>query len=235
MPDDWQSKTNTVDLFAINLTRPPITFDHSMGWLDPTESQRVERFKSPIRQREFAITRAMLRRVLAWVLRIQPQAVCFEHNAQGKPFLPENTVFFNVSHSHEVALIAISLDAPLGVDIEHIHPRENYLKLARRFFAPGEYQALIALPENIQLKAFHTIWTRKEAFVKANAKGIALGLDQFQVNVDPDTPAKLEINHPDITQTWTLCDLIPPDDDYAACLCLTTSMSSCRCWQMCPA
>lgn len=235
MPDDWQANPQTVDIFAIDLAHPPITWQYAHSLLDESERQRVDRFKSPQRQREFAITRTVLRMVIASIRRIAPQQVTFEHNAQGKPFLFNHPVYFNVTHSHEIALIAICLDMPLGVDIEHIHDRENFGKLAKRFFAPGEYDALIALPPDIQLLAFHAIWTRKEAFVKATAKGIALGLDQFEVNVDPSSPATLKINHPAITDTWLLTDLTPPVTGYAACLCVADTLPSIRCWQLSPA
>ena len=234
LPDDWQADVDRVDLFAIDLTQPPILIPEAMSLLDEVERQRVERFKSPKRQREFVIGRAVLRMLLGSVLRIDPQAVRFEHSPQGKPFLLNDPVHFNVSHSHDMVLLGVSLDTPLGVDIERVVERDQYLKLAKRFFAPGEYDAMIALPAEQHLAAFHAIWTRKGAFVKATAKGIALGLDQFQVNADPLTPAKLEIPHPQIPDKWSLCDLPIANDNYRACLCVATDSPQYRCWQMGP-
>ena len=181
-----------------------ITRARALDLLDETERKRHDRFKSPKRQGEFAITRALLRMVVASVLRSDPASVAFAHTEHGKPYLPDHPVHFNVTHSADMALIAVSPDFAIGVDIECHRPRENFQKMAKRFFSPAEFDALMKLPADKQFRAFHTIWTRKEAFVKAIAKGITLGLDQFTVNVDPDEPACLMHKPDHITETWAL-------------------------------
>jgi 4'-phosphopantetheinyl transferase len=235
LPDNWQAKQQTVDVFAIDFEQPPITIDRAKTYLSDMERDRVERFKSPQRQREFTLTRALLRMVLASVIRIDPLALHFEHTSQGKPFLPDDTVHFNVTHSHDIALIAVSPDLPLGVDIEYMQPRDAFMKLAQRFFAPAEFEAVCQLPQSLQLAAFHATWTRKEAFVKATAKGIALGLDRFEVSVDPQAEAKLLKCPAEITEPWHLRDLPSPAPDYVACLCTAHASPAIHCWQLTPA
>jgi len=180
------------------------------------------------------MTRALLRLILASVTHVSPLALRFERTALGKPFLPQTPVHFNVSHSKDIALIAICPDLMLGVDIEHVHRRKAFLKLAQRFFAPAEFKAICQLPQPLQLTAFHSTWTRKEAFVKATAKGIALGLDRFEVNVDPSEPARfLKLPHEVKTQ-WSLHDLAPaPAPGYTASLCVEASSPQINCWQIC--
>ncbi|MAX27386.1 MAG: hypothetical protein CMJ19_23055 [Phycisphaeraceae bacterium] len=233
MPDNWQAQSGCVDVFALSLTAPPITRARALDLLDETERKRHDRFKSPKRQGEFAITRALLRMVVASVLRSDPASVAFAHTEHGKPYLPDHPVHFNVTHSADMALIAVSPDFAIGVDIECHRPRENFQKMAKRFFSPAEFDALMKLPADKQFRAFHTIWTRKEAFVKAIAKGITLGLDQFTVNVDPDEPACLMHKPDHITETWALHNLTPtPSPDYEACLCVAHDQPVIRQWKL---
>jgi 4'-phosphopantetheinyl transferase len=233
MPDDWRAQPQCVDVFALSLTAPPVNLSRALSLLDDGERKRHDRFKSPQRQGEFAITRAVLRMVIASVLRCDPASITFAHTEHGKPYLPNHPVHFNVTHSADLALIAVSPDLALGVDIECHRPRENFQKMAKRFFAPVEYDALMQLPTEKQFRAFHSIWTRKEAFVKAIAKGIALGLDQFAVNADPDEPAKLLQYPQHIPQAWVLHSLTPnPSPEYEACLCIAHEQPVIRQWQL---
>lgn len=234
MPDDWQAQKQTVDIFAIDLSQPPIPIDRARHSLTDAERQSMDRFKSPTKQREFAITRAMLRMILASVIRTDPLALAlaFEHTAHGKPLLPNHPVHFNVTHSHQIALIAVSPDLPLGVDIEYVQGRRELIKLAQRFFAPAEYEAILAMDPTCIEQAFHATWTRKEAFVKAVGQGIALGLDRFEVSVDPTTPAMLHKVPPEITTPWNLLDLAAPAVGYRACLCVAHACPNLHCWQI---
>lgn len=233
LPDKWQHQSQAVDLFAIDLELPPISIEQASKNLSDLERQRVNRFKSTKRQHEFTLTRGLLRIILASIIKQDPLAIQFEHTAQGKPFLPGNPVHFNVSHSQSIAIIAICPNNPIGIDIEYMQPRDAYLKLAQRFFATAEYQAICQLPMDQQLDAFHKTWTRKEAFVKATASGIAFGLDRFEVNVDPTAPAQLLRKPQTIKDHWTLHDLTPsPATDYTACLCYQSANTNINCWQL---
>ncbi|MBL4700985.1 MAG: 4'-phosphopantetheinyl transferase superfamily protein [Phycisphaeraceae bacterium] len=233
LPDNWQPQQETVDVFAIHLQHPPLSPQVALEHLSDHEQRQVSRFKSSVKQREFTLTRAMLRLILASVTHANPLALRFERTALGKPFLPQTPVHFNVSHSKDIALIAICPDLVLGVDIEQVQPRNSFLKLAQRFFAPAEFQAISQLPQPLQLTAFYSTWTRKEAFVKATAKGIALGLDRFEVNVDPSQPACFLKLPPEIKTAWSLHDLTPaPAPGYTASLCVEASMPDINCRQI---
>lgn len=105
-----------------------------------------------------------------------------DYNEFGKPFLADNDgIFFSLSHSGTWAMCAIS-DVPVGCDIEII--KEADLKIAKRFFHPDEYEAILALatPESAaQSDMFFRIWTRKESYVKAIGKGLSLPFESFSV------------------------------------------------------
>ena len=106
-------------------------------------------------------------------------------------------ITFNVSHSHDHALIAISKKYSLGIDIEKINRQSDYDSLVTRFFSKPEQSEFNALPKTIKARAFCACWTRKEAFIKAIGDGVTYGLDTFDVTVDPEvqTP-KINLHKP---------------------------------------
>ena len=106
------------------------------------------------------ISRAALRHVLGRELSLPPADIGFTLGTHGKPSVPQ--VEFNLSHSGEWALIAVS-DVPLGVDIEKIRERFDYRALAKRFLG--------AEPRTVE--AFFHLWTEREAYVKATGEGIS--------------------------------------------------------------
>ena len=73
----------------------------------------------------------------------------------------------------------------MGVDVELADRRVDPLRIAGRFFSPGEVQTLRSLPEGSRARAFLTCWTRKEAFIKARGDGLSLPLDSFDVTLAP--------------------------------------------------
>src|SRR5204862_399966 len=126
---------------------------------------------------------------------------------------------FNVSHSAEIALVAVGFGRELGVDVERIRPNVDLREIAKQFFSRREILQLFSLPEELQDRGFFNCWTRKEAFVKVIGAGLAFPLDSFDVSVRPGEPAELmELRgNPALPAEWTLRD-ISPAPDYAAAL-----------------
>jgi 4'-phosphopantetheinyl transferase len=117
------------------------------------------------------------------------------------------------------------------VDLEKIRPTIEAQAIAHRFFSEREFQALVALPEAEQLRAFFACWTRKEAYIKATGDGLALPLDQFSVSVSPNVPAALlEVSgEPYAPRRWSLQDLCP-GDGYVGAVAFEGTPCAVRCW-----
>src|SRR6202021_913667 len=96
------------------------------------------------------------------------------------------SIRFNLAPSGPRVVYALTLGRDLGVDIERIRPEFGGFAIAERFFAPGEVATLRALPEDVRSLAFFHGWTRKEAYIKAKGKGLALPLDELEVAISPD-------------------------------------------------
>ena len=103
----------------------------------------------------------------------------------GKPFLSDFKQWqFNVSHSGEKLLIAVSFDMPIGIDIEQIKPRKSLNSLVKKCFAVTEQAYWFELPENKKMNVFYDFWTRKEAVVKGIGRGIAIGLERCEIDAN---------------------------------------------------
>ena len=113
-------------------------------------------------------------------LELNEEGIVFEKDEYGKPFLQGQEGFhFNISHSDRYVVCAVS-DAPIGVDVEKI--RQVRLKVAERFFTESEKQYVFSgESEEMKCSRFFTVWTRKEAFVKRDGRGLRIPLDSFEV------------------------------------------------------
>jgi len=161
--------------------------------LSNDEQLRAGRFHFERDRRRSIVARGVLRMLLGGHLDIAPAAVVFGYTQYGKPFVinQASQIHFNVSHSGERALIALSVSRELGVDIEDVNREIDYGDLAARFFAPRECTALMRIAEPDRKRAFFACWTRKEAVVKAIGSGLSLPLDRFEVTIDPDAAPRV--------------------------------------------
>ena len=133
----------------------------------------------------------------------------------------EAPIRFNLAHSGPWVVYALAPGREVGVDIERIRPEFGGFAIAERFFAPGEVAALRALPDESRHLAFFHGWARKEAYIKAKGKGLALPLDEFEVAITPDRPAALLSTRPDPAEAarWSLVE-IPAAPGFVAALCV---------------
>ena len=145
--------------------------------LSPEEEARAVRFVTPIDQERFRASRRLLRRILARLLECSEQSLSFAPGDHGKPRIvapPATTgLRFNLSHSHDAWLLAVSRTAEVGVDIERWRADVEVQSLSERFFAPTEARILRGLAGEAALEAFFRAWTRKEALLKARGVGLS--------------------------------------------------------------
>ncbi len=197
--------------------------------LSADERERAHGLLSGDHQRRFVVARGTLRQLLGCYLGQDPSGVAFAHGAHGKPFLPEETLHFNVSHTHQLALYAIAQSRQVGVDVERMRPQVAHEQIAARFFSVEEQEALAELPTEERRTAFYNIWTRKEAYVKARGDGIAAGLDTFAVSLGATAALLRSDEGPNEVARWKLMAL-EPAGGYAAALCGAGATWRLRSW-----
>ena len=179
--------------------------------LSPDEIARASRFHFEEHRRSYVIRRGLLRSILAGYLGLRPSEIQFHYGAQGKPFLQNRAMCFNVSHSQDRALYAFCKKCELGIDLEYVRELPDAEMLAQRFFAPSEYIEFCGTTPATRTRAFFCCWTRKEAYIKATGQGLSRPLDSFQVPIVPEQPAKLRITTGPNEQLsgWSLRHLDP--------------------------
>ncbi|MFB6456894.1 4'-phosphopantetheinyl transferase family protein [Chitinophaga sp. Hz27] len=129
-------------------------------------------------------------------------------DAAGKLFLEDASVDFNLSHSGNMVLAAITRSGRIGVDVE--------LKAALK---PKDI-AVVLRPEELERlqredkDALYGLWTRKESLVKARGQGLAI--DVRDIYLRNDNRATLQMNG--LAETWFYQQL-PLPADYVAVLC----------------
>src|SRR5207245_6672996 len=163
--------------------------------LSNEERARAERFRSSRARTEFIVARAGLRSILSRYLDVGPAGMQFRYAAQGKPclaFVEEQApLHFNVSHSHGLAVYAVTTGCDVGVDVEKVRASVATERIARRYFSEREVADFLRVQPEQRCRAFFNCWTRKEAYLKARGSGLAAPLDQFDVTLTPGQPAKL--------------------------------------------
>ncbi len=212
MPD-LSLAANDLHVWLIPIDAPPDRLARLGAILSPDEQQRAARFHFERDRIRFTAARAALRRILSRYLRCAPADLAFDYSPHGKPALPgDNPLSFNLSHSGDWAVCAVTLSRRVGVDIELIRPDLASETIAERFFSPREAAELRALPRHEQPAAFFRCWTRKEAFVKARGEGLSLPLDRFDVTLRPGEPPALlrTLDDPREAARWSMAALSAP-------------------------
>lgn len=189
--------------------------------LSRDEQDRAERLLLPKVRRQFIVARGRLRQILGSYLSVPPEELLFSYGAHGKPSLtpPHTTpIQFNLSHSGELALLAVNMGHPIGVDIEWAKPDRPFLKLSERFFSPAERDTLGRLDPDQIMDGFYACWTRKEAYLKAIGTGLATPLNTFDVTLAPGDPPALigQRIDPKEPSRWSLFEVPVPTGYRAA-------------------
>ncbi|MGH9477885.1 MAG: 4'-phosphopantetheinyl transferase family protein [Terriglobales bacterium] len=175
-------------LYWFPLEVPPAALTEWRAWLSAEERARADRLIMPGHAGRYVAAHAQLRWLLAQRLGGAAVAVTFERGPQGKPHLPGRELEFNLSDSGGYGLVGLHRSMPLGVDIERERPDRDVVRLARRFFTPEEAVWLEALAPAARVHGFCRLWTCKEAWMKADGRGLQLGPRQTAVTLTAAGP-----------------------------------------------
>jgi 4'-phosphopantetheinyl transferase len=209
---------------------------HWRECLSQAELDRAAAFHFELHRRRFIVGRGLLRLILSRYLAAKPQELEFAYGPQGKPelagSLAANGLRFNLAHSEDLAIVAVTRLGAIGVDLERIAPLEEVDELVARFFSIRENTRFQQLAAEQKAPAFFNLWTRKEAWLKATGEGIAHSLNLVEVSFLPGEPAQL-LNIPEPLRQglrWSLHDLAPASQ-FAAALAVAGEGVNLRCWR----
>jgi 4'-phosphopantetheinyl transferase len=199
-----------VDVWPIHLEATDAELEGFRQVLTPEELAKASRFHFESLRRFSIVGRGALRFLLGTYTGIGAAAVRFRFGPKGKPMLAKSApVKFNLAHSGEIALVGVTLDCEIGVDVERVRAIDDMKQIAHHFFCLEEANELMTLRPIEREAAFFRCWTRKEAFIKATGEGLNEPLDRVQVTLLPGLPARfIKVNNNiQAAEEWTLHDI----------------------------
>lgn len=210
-PERPPLRPDEVHVYLVDTTAPA-----DPGLLDEAERARAARFAFEADRLRYVAAHVALRRILSGYT----EDLHYATGPHGKPSLVDGGgLEFNMSHSGDLALYAVTRGRPVGVDVERVRPDVAKEVTEARFFTPAETEALLALPEQERARAFFTVWTRKEACLKATGEGLSVPLDALTVWPQAEPP-------------WWVVDL-DVGKGYAAALAARGEACAVTCWRWC--
>jgi 4'-phosphopantetheinyl transferase len=205
---------NAVELLFVSINVTPSDLARLLAILTSAEADRAARFHHDADRRRSIVGRAVLRHLLSRHFGVKPQALRFELRENGKPFLPQSEIHFNVSHSGEIVAIALAANE-VGVDIEAKRRIPEIAAIAGRFFSKDEAERVRAATD--ATAEFFRIWTMKEAVVKAVGQGLGFPLDCFTVPSYAPVPRPvISVGRPPTTVDWFVVETEVQDGYYGA-------------------
>lgn len=212
------SSVPAVDLWRVPLDRSREQTDRLGDCLLPDEQARASRFHFRRDRDRFVVARGSLRHILARYVAQPPERIRLDYGPAGKPFLREHPgLHFNLSHAADLALVGVSRCGPIGVDVEEIHSSATVESVRGLVLSPPEQELLRALSAATRRERFTWLWTRKEAYIKADGRGLQLELGRIDVATSGDRVLLREQGRDGWLPCprWTLRS-VPVDPGYAA-------------------
>lgn len=213
-----QTNIDGVDVYYFRISEKQNKVSMYTNILMDDEIEKARRFHYKKDKDNYIICRGALRNLISSSIDINPQEIIFKYNSFGKPelSLSQNIkgLKFNLSHSGDLCLIAVTNDLDIGVDIEKVSYIENCSSIAQNFFSESEIMLLRFASNDERQELFYNLWTQKEALVKASGKGLTFGMDHWSIN-PRSGKHKLKIYNTEYT-------VIPfkIHNDYQSALCL---------------
>jgi 4'-phosphopantetheinyl transferase len=239
--DEWRSPARRVELrpeevhvWRIDVGTGAAGDAAAVETLSEAERARAGRFHFAADRDRFVAAHVALRGILASYLEVSPASLEFGEGPHGKPFVDApahgRTLRFSLSHSGDLALVAVSREREVGVDVERVRPRDDLDGFAARYFSMHERAALARIADSDRLRAFFEIWTLKEAYLKACGDGLLRELDAFDVTVRDAQARLLAVrDRPGDEARWALRHL-DPGGAFVAALAVDGEQPSLRCW-----
>ncbi len=169
-----------VDVTHVDLSPDAARESGALQFLNDWERERWTRYHPGAPRRRFALSRAALRAVLCDTLNCDNEELEFGWVERGKPRAYVDGVpaplHFNVSHSGDHGVLAISPDHQVGIDIEEINQEFRFDAIIESTFSTKEQAAVSSTDRDFDARAFFEIWTLKEAIIKATGIGLSANL-----------------------------------------------------------
>lgn len=185
--------------------------------LSERERQVADKFHLKQQRDRYIVAHGRLRQILSNCTGEHPKSLQFLMGRSGKPQLYGvshlQRIQFNLAHSGHLALLGVTLDADIGVDLEEIRPLDHLTLMAHYWLSNREVMELAKLQGYEQIECFYRYWTRKEALIKALGRGLTRQMSAVDVSLKSTTQERMvaidsELGG-DAQQLWSMCNVTP--------------------------
>lgn len=207
-------------------TEQGAALERSRTLLDASELTRAAAYRQSADVARFITGRAALRRLVGQALDVPPATLNWVQGEHGKPGLHAQHAAgleFNLSHSGNWVLVALSSLGVVGVDVERIEDQRDLSALAARVFSLREREILNASPGRQSVEFFYRTWTCKEAWIKALGAGLSYPLEQLDLHEAAQAPLETctSVFDPQGSRAWR-CWRLPLDSEHEAAVVLAS-------------
>ena len=184
---------NLINVTWFDLDLPFDVIEELAMSLSDEELRRVNQFSAPLDRRRATVRIARRRHALATYLNTDTENVQIEFDTSGKPSATSSlgeSLSFSSSTCGDLAVLAVTRDKQIGVDVEGAFELTDPERFASRVATAREAMEIAQLQKSLQPDAYLRLWTRKEAYLKATGEGIGAGFQHFEVPLDIDSWAQ---------------------------------------------
>ena len=149
----------------------------------PQRARKSRAVSSGSPRRQFTVARAALRTLLSRYLNIPATVIILTEDANGKPRLARQRgstpLHFNVAHSDELALVAMTLRCEVGVDVERLRTVGHWEEIASRYFHEAESRTILKLLHHDRAAGFSEMLDRQGGRAQGLGPGTAWSARSF--------------------------------------------------------
>ena len=201
-----------IHIWHISIDVTSTQFKSYKNTLSKNESTKVSFFEFDKVRDAYVVGQSALRKLLSGYLGIPPGLVKLGRRKKGKPYsMDDPGLYFNMSNSGSLVVIAFSLDGEIGVDIEQVRPLSDLDDMISKNFTASEIRFINAKVEE-RIRRFFRFWTIKESYLKAIGEGMRLPPDHLELSVENDRINLLSVKGVFEQGDWNFEEFsIPPD------------------------
>jgi len=177
-----------VQVYVCPVSRVPqdhLVLSHYLGFLSSAEKLRYDQYH-PKAARLFLISRVLVKTVLADKLGISPYEVNIQLHSNGKPFVQgSKAVYFNLTHSADVIILAVTEEGEIGIDVERVDHEFDWTRVDSVLdLSEIEWIKENELTDPFSVfQRFFQIWTLKESYIKCTGHGMSSHLKKLNFHV----------------------------------------------------
>ena len=208
---------NEVHIWSAVLDQPKTVIDGYYSILSDYEREMVNKYKSEELKNRQIISKGVLRVLIAKYTNFSPNEINLYYNEFGKPFVSGdsdgNNLFFNLSHSDNIAVFIFSKNWNVGIDVERVKELADMESVVNLCFSESEKKWFGKIQSAKKKEIFYKIWTSKEAYIKAIGKGLSFSPNRISLVQKTDNELFInEINGDKDYSRWKLITFKPHPD-----------------------